>query len=67
VTPLVFDKDGSAWEKVSMGDEWVAQIHHPKGARHWNIHFREELPPETHPTRKACVEALTARFVKEPS
>jgi hypothetical protein len=64
---LVIEKNGSAWEKVSVNHEWVAQIHHPQGARNWNIHFREELPPETYSTRTACVEALTSRFVKEMS
>ncbi len=59
---LIIEKNGSAWEKVSVGHEWVAQIHHPQGARHWNIHFREEPPPETYTTRAACVEALKARF-----
>jgi len=63
---LVIEKNGSAWEKVSVGHEWVAQIHHPQGARNWNIHFRDEIPPETYPTRTACVEALTTRFM-EPS
>jgi hypothetical protein len=59
---LVIEKNGSAWEMVSINHEWVAQIHHPQGARNWNIHFREELPPETYSTRTACVEALKSRF-----
>lgn len=62
VIGLVFHQNGSAWEKVSIGDEWVAQIHHPKGSRYWNIHFREEIPPETYATRKACIAALKTRF-----
>lgn len=62
---LVFTQNGSAWEKVSFGDEWVAQIHHEKGARDWDIHFRANIPLETYSTRKACVEALKERFVEE--
>ena len=62
---LVLTQDGSAWEKVSVDDEWVAQIHHEKGARDWDIHFRANIPLETYSTRKECVEALKARFVTE--
>lgn len=64
---LVFHKNGTNWEVVSLNEKWIAQIHRPQGARNWHIHFRDEIPPETYPTRTACVEALTARFVKEQS
>lgn len=64
-TGLVFHKNGSAWEKVSVNGEWVAQIHHERGARDWDIHFREAIPWETYPTRKAAVAALKARFTPD--
>lgn len=63
---LTFKRSESGtWESVWTGagdDDWVAQIHHPKGARQWDVHFRDDIPPESYPTRKAAVTALEAHF-----